>query len=491
MSKASTSGSGLTDSPGKPARRSSIAEKYLDPATSMGEVLFGLIMTLTFTLGAGMIIEEEGREGARQLLIATIGCNIAWGIIDGALYLAGQLFDRGRLRKLTAIVHDASDDNTASAVVADELDGVLEQVITEPERRDLYGRIVRNIRSSPVRAANKITKADMLGALASFWLVFLASLPAAVPFMLMDDAMQALRMSNVILLALLFFTGYRWAKYTLGHPWIVGLCFLIGGIAMVWTAIMLGGADDGHELRAASPDITRTTLTVLIIGILIVGSLWTLLPFIGALVWATAIVVATWPLLLWVQARVGGSRALATTIMTLIVAIVVIVPFWVAISALLDASTNVIEIVRSYLANGLGPPPSWLANIPVAGRATDRAMERARGGRSRSIRGNDPPLRAHGCGNDGRAHRRHRRTHRALPADGDPRGRSLRDGRNCGARRHMHSRVASEGTAAKKLSSSPGNPFAAWRSVWWLPRSCNRRSPAWDCGSAACRTPDC
>src|ERR1700754_5342597 len=135
MNKASTSGSGLTDSPGKPARRSSIAEKYLDPATSMGEVLFGLIMTLTFTLGAGLIIEEEGREGARQLLIATIGCNIAWGIIDAALYLAGQLFDRGRLRKLAAIVHDAADDNTASEVVAGELDGLLDQVTTEPGRR--------------------------------------------------------------------------------------------------------------------------------------------------------------------------------------------------------------------------------------------------------------------------------------------------------------------------------------------------------------------
>jgi hypothetical protein len=207
----------------------------------MGEVLFGLIMTLTFTLGAGLIIEEEGREGARQLLIATIGCNIAWGIIDAALYLAGQLFDRGRLRKLTAIVHDAPDDNTASAVVAEELDGLLEHVITGTERHDLYGRIVRNIRSAPVRASGGVTKADWLGALASFWLVFLASLPAAVPFMLMDDAMQALRMSNVVLLALLFFTGYRWAKYTLGHPWIVGFCFLVGGIAMVWTAIMLGG----------------------------------------------------------------------------------------------------------------------------------------------------------------------------------------------------------------------------------------------------------
>lgn len=220
--------------------RSSIAEKYLDPATSLGEVLFGLIMTLTFTLGAGLIIQEEGREGARQLLIATIGCNIAWGIIDGALYLAGQLFDRGRLRKVTEIVRGASDDGKASAVVAGELDGLLENVTTQTERSDLYGRIVRNIRSSPARAG-QITKADVMGALASFWLVFLASLPAAIPFLLIDDAMLALRVSNGVLVALLFLTGYRWARYTLGQPRLVGFCFLIGGIGMVWTAISLGG----------------------------------------------------------------------------------------------------------------------------------------------------------------------------------------------------------------------------------------------------------
>ena len=72
----------------------SLLHRYVDPATSLGEILFGLIMTLTSTLGAGLIIEDEGREGARQLLIAVIGCNIAWGVIDGALYPGvGQLFD--------------------------------------------------------------------------------------------------------------------------------------------------------------------------------------------------------------------------------------------------------------------------------------------------------------------------------------------------------------------------------------------------------------
>ena len=62
----------------------------------MGEILFGLIMTLTFTLAAGIVIQEEGRAGAREMLIGILGCNLAWGIIDGVLYVLGQVFERGR-----------------------------------------------------------------------------------------------------------------------------------------------------------------------------------------------------------------------------------------------------------------------------------------------------------------------------------------------------------------------------------------------------------
>ena len=132
---------------------------------------------------------------------------------------------------------------------------------------------------------------------------------------------------------------------------------------------------------ATSPDVTRTTLVVLVIGILIAGSLWTMMPFLGALIWATAIVVATWPLLLSVQRRVGGRRSIATTVMTLIVAIVFIVPLWVAANALLDGSQQVLEIVRSYLATGLGPPPKWLGGVPVVGeRMAERWGELAAGG---------------------------------------------------------------------------------------------------------------
>jgi uncharacterized membrane protein len=75
----------------------------------------------------------------------------------------------------------------------------------------------------------------------SFWLVVIASVPAAIPFLVMDQAHLALRVSNAILLALLFVIGYWWARYTLGKPWLVGFCFLAGGTVLVLAAIALGG----------------------------------------------------------------------------------------------------------------------------------------------------------------------------------------------------------------------------------------------------------
>jgi hypothetical protein len=219
---------------------SSFVNKYLDPAGSMGEVLFGLIMTLTFTLGAGLMIQEEGREGARQLLIATIGCNIAWGVIDGVFFVLGQIFERGRRLRLMQLVRGTKKDEDAAALVAGELDDVIEKVMTPEERRTLYGRIVQQIRTSEIQHG-RVTRDDVMGAIASFWLVFFASLPAAIPFLFIDNANVALRISNAMLLALLFWAGYHFARYTMARPALTGLLFLLFGAALVAMAIALGG----------------------------------------------------------------------------------------------------------------------------------------------------------------------------------------------------------------------------------------------------------
>jgi len=107
-----------TDPAAARADFTALISRYLDPATALSEVLFGLIMTLTFTLSAGLLIEDGGRAGARELLIAVVGCNIAWGIIDGALFLVGQLFDRGRLQRLGRSIRRARNQPAAVAVVA-------------------------------------------------------------------------------------------------------------------------------------------------------------------------------------------------------------------------------------------------------------------------------------------------------------------------------------------------------------------------------------
>lgn len=220
--------------------RSDAMSRYLDPASSLGEVLFGLIMTLTFTLGAGVLLQGEGREGARELLMATIGCNIAWGIIDGALYIVAQLFDRGRLLRLGQRIRESRDDVAAQGLVAGELDPMFERLSSEQERRSFYAAIVTRVRAQEPHHT-RVTREDLLGAAVCFWLVFFSSFPAAIPFFFIDDPWIALRVSNAVLLGLMFYAGYAWAKDTLAKPWIAGLFFLLGGLGLVVVAIALGG----------------------------------------------------------------------------------------------------------------------------------------------------------------------------------------------------------------------------------------------------------
>lgn len=218
----------------------SIARKYLEPGESLAEVLFGLIMTLTFTLGAGLLVEQGEPAAVQELLIATVGCNIAWGIIDGMLYISGQIFERARMARLGQLIRSADTEAAAAAVVREEMEEIIGITVDETEREDLFRRMARHVRASKPRPRG-VTRADLYGALASFWLVFFASIPAALPFLFIDDAKVALRTSNAILVCLLFVAGYRWAHHTALRPWRAGLVFMTVGFALVAMAVALGG----------------------------------------------------------------------------------------------------------------------------------------------------------------------------------------------------------------------------------------------------------
>ena len=124
-------------------------------------------------------------------------------------------------------------------------------------------------------------------------------------------------------------------------------------------------------------ELARTTLTVLFIGGLILGALWILRPFLGATIWATMIVVASWPALRWLQTRLWGRRWLATTLMTSVLLLVFVVPLSLAIVTIVVESDRIVGWFRALSGAQLPPPPAFIRELPLIGPKAVEAWEQA------------------------------------------------------------------------------------------------------------------
>jgi len=211
----------------------------LDAGDRLGELLFGLIMVLSFTLGAGIELAGD-REATRELLIAALGCTVAWGVIDAALYLMSRLSERGRVYRLVKSIQTASSREHALSLVASELDDRIPTMVGPELRAALHDEVLERLRAAKT-PPTRISADDLRGGVAVFFLVFLTALPAVVPFLLLRDAQIAMRASNAVLIGLLFVAGWRWAGYTGASRWLTGLSMLLLGVSLVGVAIALGG----------------------------------------------------------------------------------------------------------------------------------------------------------------------------------------------------------------------------------------------------------
>jgi len=110
--------------------------------------------------------------------------------------------------------------------------------------------------------------------------------------------------------------------------------------------------------------LTRTAMALLFLTILIATSFWVLHLFLTPLLWATMIVVSTWPLLLRLQAVLWGRRSLAAAVMTLLLLMVLIVPFLLAVGTIVARSEEIIGWIKSFATFSLPPPPDWVRNLP-------------------------------------------------------------------------------------------------------------------------------
>jgi predicted PurR-regulated permease PerM len=120
-------------------------------------------------------------------------------------------------------------------------------------------------------------------------------------------------------------------------------------------------------------DLGRATLLVLFIGALLVACFWVLQPFLPAILWATTLVVATWPVMLWVQHHTGNRRSVAVLLMTTAILLVLIVPLWLAIGTVVTHIDVIGDLVRKFLSMRIPAPPDWLREIPLIGRAAAKA----------------------------------------------------------------------------------------------------------------------
>jgi predicted PurR-regulated permease PerM len=132
-----------------------------------------------------------------------------------------------------------------------------------------------------------------------------------------------------------------------------------------------------HAMADSPRDLMRVIFAVLFVGALIGMSFWILKPFLGAAIWAATIVVATWPLMLSIQERLWGKRALAVAVMTVLLLCILIIPLWLAIDTIVENVDPIAGWVKSLTTFTMPPPPAWLGQLPLVGDKAVQAWEAA------------------------------------------------------------------------------------------------------------------
>ena len=211
------------------------SDRILEPMDRISEILFGLIMALSFTLTLGVVTAD--RIQVRTMLLAALGCNLAWGVIDASVFLMACFNQRGRNAVQLRAVRTVADITDAHRIIADALPPALASV-PPPDQLELMRQRLLQL---PEPERPRLTKRDGLGAMSICLLSFLSTFPIVIPFILIGDVRLALRLSNAVAIGMLFVCGYALGRCAGFRPWATGLSMVAVGVALVGVAIALGG----------------------------------------------------------------------------------------------------------------------------------------------------------------------------------------------------------------------------------------------------------
>lgn len=210
--------------------------RVLNPMERISETLFGLIMALTFICSLG--VATAGNIKIQTMLIGALGCNLAWGIVDGGLYLLARINERGGKILTLRAVRQAPDPETAQRAIAEALPPELASILP-PEQVELLRQKLQQLPEPS--GGPGLTRRDWIGALGLCLLSFVATSPVVIPFVFLSDAKFALRVSYAVAIAMLFCCGYAFGVHSGIKPWATGLSMVAVGSALVGSVVALGG----------------------------------------------------------------------------------------------------------------------------------------------------------------------------------------------------------------------------------------------------------
>lgn len=213
--------------------------RHVSPPEAVGELLFGLIMALTLTLGAGLVGEAE-KLTPLELSLALIGCNVAWGIIDAVLYLLGSVFNRNLRIQFVRRLKAAPTRQEALRAIREEFE-LDDEPVPPGANRTAFDEAVLGLIKPANTDRARLRSSDFASAAVVVLLVSVTALPGVLPLLLVHDPQLGLRLANLVQVCLLFLVGHRWARLSGASPVRTGLVIVVLGVALVLVAVLLGG----------------------------------------------------------------------------------------------------------------------------------------------------------------------------------------------------------------------------------------------------------
>jgi len=193
-------------------------------------------MTLTFT--CSISVAQDGNSDVRTMLFAALGCNIAWGIIDGVFYVFASVAERTRNYNTLVTLRETVDPGLARNLIVDSLPPVIGSVMKTEEIETVRRRLLEL--PEPPKTTG-LRRTDIVGFLTIFALVVSVTFPVVIPFLVFPKVILALRLSNAVAVAMLFATGARLGKASGRLRLRNGTIFVIIGVVMVGICVALGG----------------------------------------------------------------------------------------------------------------------------------------------------------------------------------------------------------------------------------------------------------